>query len=338
MQDKLYRRIQKYTERIPAFILGSGASIPYGLPSMESLAGNICDQLDAKYKGQKVWDEIYDKFTSGMSIEDVINYGCTEDIINDIIKCTWEYINNADNLFFNKLFPLRNNSEKGDLFPLSVLFKHFINSTPSTLHVITTNYDNIAEYACDLCKSNAINGFSGAYIKEFNVRAFDNVANIRNVYIYKVHGSINWYIDKKDQILSLNHTDTIPKDFLPLIVTPGSMKYEKVLTTSILRNIQNFADEIIKSASCFICIGYGFNDRHVHPILTEYVSDQNIPIIILSKKLTENAKLFLSTCHKYIALEQSSVPEKTNVFWDNEADMSIDGNLWSLDEFISVLI
>ena len=41
MEDELAKKIQKYLEKLPVVILGTGATIPYGLPSMPGLAGHL---------------------------------------------------------------------------------------------------------------------------------------------------------------------------------------------------------------------------------------------------------------------------------------------------------
>ena len=44
-RDKFAKIIQKYLEKLPVIILGAGATIPYGLPSMTKLAVHIKDSI-----------------------------------------------------------------------------------------------------------------------------------------------------------------------------------------------------------------------------------------------------------------------------------------------------
>ena len=93
-----------------------------------------------------------------------------------------------------------------------------------------------------------------------------------------------WF-EKDGRIQSFMNVRQRPKDYKPCIITPGTNKYEK---TSQLpyRELMQQMDDVFKSTSGFLCIGYGFNDKHVHPNLLGYSQKRNKPILIITKDIT----------------------------------------------------
>ena len=50
-KDKVFRLIQEYTESVPLILIGTGGTIPYGLPGMSQLADYLLKKLNAKSIG-----------------------------------------------------------------------------------------------------------------------------------------------------------------------------------------------------------------------------------------------------------------------------------------------
>jgi hypothetical protein len=62
------------------------------------------------------------------------------------------------------------------------------------LHIFSTNYDVCIER---FCKINKKTWFEGFFNDEWNPDRFADIE--RNVILYKLHGSVTWYRDKKGQ-------------------------------------------------------------------------------------------------------------------------------------------
>ena len=99
---------------------------------------------------------------------------------------------------------------------------------------------------------------------------------------------------------------TIPANLKPSIVTPGLSKYFETQLEPF-RTILTQADHEIENANGFLCIGYGFNDIHVHPKLIAQIKNQK-PIIVLSKEITLKTKQAIidNKSSSYILIEKAN--------------------------------
>ena len=189
--DGCVSQIQHYLENSPLVILGSGASISYGLPSMFDLSEEV---------GRHSVDFDSEEFNafclnlSTMNLEDALDASILSPIEQTRIReIAWEYINNHDSDFFNKLIANQNN------FAMCELLKKIMQPAQNTTTVVTTNYDRVVEYAADIIGAIVVTGFEGIYIKnlEFPSGKLSSQrirARERTVFIWKVHGSLDWFI------------------------------------------------------------------------------------------------------------------------------------------------
>ncbi|MBE6927735.1 MAG: hypothetical protein E7467_04510 [Ruminococcaceae bacterium] len=93
------KMMQGYLENSPLIILGSGASMPYGLPSMGALADKIKEDptviSDAKY------DDLCSAIDS-LGLEGAIDSVKLSSVTLDAIrKVTWNKVNDCDLKYFN---------------------------------------------------------------------------------------------------------------------------------------------------------------------------------------------------------------------------------------------
>ena len=67
------------------------------------------------------------------------------------------------------------------------------------------------------------------------------------------------------------------------------------------------ADDVLRRAPCYLCIGYGFNDEHVQPVLVNRVMRDDTPLLVVTKTLTTKARTaFLATPPKrFLFLEEA---------------------------------
>jgi len=88
----------------------------------------------------------------------------------------------------------------------------------------------------------------------------------------------------------------------------------------------------MSSAHTILCIGYGFNDRHVHQKLIQKARNPRARFIVAAKALTQNTKKFLKDggCQNYIAIEEAAAPEQS-LFWmsDRVDPVTYAGVAWS---------
>jgi len=322
--------IQGYLENSPLIVLGSGASMPYGLPSMSNLSDRIISNDVVKD------DPNYGVFCASLSsagLEKAIDsVSLNEETIKAIRTTTWEEVNRCDidYLKTNAYSPPES---------LVKLFEKVIAPTPNKAVIVTTNYDRLPDYAADGIGASSVTGFEGSYIRKLELP--NNSVTTRRVRtreriveIWKVHGSLDWFIDTKGEISSFQLLQEIPAGFSPLIVPPGRDKYSSTHNEPY-RSIISEADKAFTTAGAYLCVGYGFNDEHIQPKLLAQIANGK-PIVILVRTMTDACKHHIidAGIRKYLIFERSD-DSHTKVYGNGWSEM-YDGQFWCLDEFLKV--
>ncbi len=331
LKDKFSRIIQKYLEKQPVILLGTGATIPYGLPSMPELADHLRVSIE---NDSGEWKAFLSALNGTGDLEKALQETqLTSPLTDEIVNRTWTFVNQKDLEYYKKLI-----GETEKKFPLKDLFSKLLQPHPKHVKVITTNYDRVAEYAADLAEANIHTGFSGRYLLSFTQNYLQNYPNQNRVDIWKVHGSLDWFKRENNLSFSSPLAKEIPKNAEPLVVTPGIIKYQQTHLEPY-RTVMNEADKALTQAACFLCIGYGFNDEHVQPKLIQQVQQKGKPIVTIAEILTDaGKKLLLANPSKSIALEKAG-KNKTcfHYFEDNKCKSeTLDGNFWQLGEFLNL--
>ncbi|MCE1187587.1 MAG: SIR2 family protein [Ignavibacteria bacterium] len=335
--------VQKYVSNTnPVLVLGTGASIPYGLPSMPTLATELTRKIafpsdDENYvEWQKFCNEL-DK--TGDLEKSLNNVELNASIENRIINETWQYINGKDLLLHDRLLQ---DKAKSSLIPL---IKYFCRTSSTFINIITTNYDRLIEYSCALSAAYVSTGFTPGYMGRF-ISPFDYKHNKNtfgseiHVNLCKVHGSLDWFYDLNTIPISVPLSKEIPSGFRPIIITPGSLKYRRTHQEPF-RSIMSTSDDMINNSNVIIAIGFGFNDEHVEPKIMHRVRNDSIPIIVVTKQLTEatKQKFLNASCNKFLLFEEAA-PNSTKVYSNSNlaGEILTDMNLWTVEGFNSLII
>lgn len=314
MKDKVFSLIQKYLEDPPVIIWGSGATIPFGLPSMTSLNDSIKDQIPE-----------FDQNNDNLEIE----LGKDEYIklmpkIRDII---WNDINKVDEVVLKNI--LSPNSNVFD--SLKMLVEKIREAHPKVANIITTNYDRVIEHTLSYYDIPFTDGFIGKNLSQFDEELFSD-KNIVN--IIKVHGSLNWFnLDGEIRYFNNRLDSSIPQ-----IICPGNNKYQETYKSPYRELIQK-SDLFINSAKSFLVIGFGFNDEHLTPKIKAKVK-MGAPIVVITKEITEMCLREIEGAQKYILIEENENKSTKFTFKERNRDKQeaiIEGNYWSLDNFIDII-
>jgi NAD-dependent SIR2 family protein deacetylase len=338
-KEEIFKQLQSWTNNIPLIILGSGASVPFNLPSMWVLGDYIKNSIsftDAKDQNQFI--EFITEFDKTGDLETTLTkLRLRENVLSEIVNKTWELVNKADLEAYEDFITNRTD------FPLAKLLKHFLDTAGKKVSIITTNYDRIAEYASSLAKAVICTGYSQNPIGHFsNSIQSNNLASLKGYYgqvnIWKVHGSLDWFKSKEDENIQLPNRQNIPLGYSPLIVTPGLSKYSETHNEPY-RTILTQADTEIEQANGFICIGYGFNDNHVQPKLITQIKN-NKPIIVITKKLTLKTKQSIidNNCKNYMLIEEANSKD-TKIYSSKFGEVIIEDTCyWELGEYLKLII
>ena len=342
-EDKITERIataaQGCFQQHPVIILGSGASVVHGLRGMGDLAQYLRDHIQPD-EGEEndAWLLIRTALAEGDGLEEaLLKTAAPLTLVEKIVALTWQAIAKDD-------LKLMGRAARGqEHFSLSDLLQGMFKSTHMVTNIVTPNYDRVAEYASDVAGYFHTTGFAPGIIRNreggdpVSIRRGAHLA--RTVRIWKVHGSLDWFADPAGRVVSLPISERLPEDFEPLIVTPGVSKFERTHDEPFRSAIQG-ADRALDQAASFLCVGYGFRDRHIQPKIVDRCRQRNVPIVILARTLTDEAKGFLadSAGQAYMALERDG--EGTRVFSPEYPDgvTIAKPDLWSFESFNKMVL
>lgn len=337
--DALLKLIQDWTNRVPLIVLGSGASVPFRLPSMWSLGEHLKNSISfTEAEDIKQFEIFKETLNKGKDLEStLLQIQLRPNVLEKIIYETWSLVNRHDIEAFEQL--LEGKTE----FPLAELTTHLLQSAQRKVSIVTTNYDRLAEYAASFSNAFICTGFSqnfvGHFSKSIHKQDLTKLSGFKGqVNIWKVHGSLDWFKSEEESDRQLPYRTTIPMNHKPLIVTPGLSKYYETQLEPF-RTIFTEADNEIENATSYLCIGYGFNDIHVQPKLLAQIKSGK-PIIVITKELTPKTKQSIidAKCKQYILIEEANGKD-TRVYSSSFSGEQIipDVNYWSLSEYLNLI-
>lgn len=337
--DPIAAAVMDCLEKLPVIVLGSGASIPHGIPGMAEIQEHLLTsvQLENSKEESDPWLLVRTAMANGDDLETALSKAQLPDsLIRRIVAATWTLIADADNKVLDEIAV--GNRE----LPLTRLLRWFARSTHHEVPVVTTNYDRLAEYAADAAGLLHLNGFAPGYLRSRESVTYEikrNKRSPRTLRLWKVHGSLDWFERKRSEIVCVRFTRQHPVDLRPVIVTPGVAKHQETHKEPF-RSIISGADRALESAAAVFCIGYGFRDAHIEPKLVDRCRDYNIPLIILAKALTDQARSFLKKAagKNFVAFEDCDVGTRAVTHQDPNGQELPGVRLWELENFLDHFI
>lgn len=345
--DWLYGFCQKCISANPVLVIGSGASAAYSLPTMAQLSDYLIAGIekDGVPEGANEQWEIFKSSIADRGLEQAIDDASIwrhELLYQRLRALTWHCIVQQDMLNYDLAV------SDGDHLALAGLFKHLLSSHHNKLSVVTTNYDRLPEYAADSAGMCTWTGFFGNYQGRWigfnsplefwqgNKKVSQNT-----IEVLKVHGSLDWFVGPSRQPLCLRGIDKIPPDHSAIIVPPSLRKTNEVLNLP-LRDVLQRTDNILENADSFLCIGYGFNDEHIQLKLIERARYKKVPVVLLSKKITNRVvEIFLKENDgiQFLILEEGDgASTRFYSHLNRDGDIVEGENLWDLRHFVKKVV
>ena len=333
--DELACSAQHFLSERPVVVLGTGATIPHGLPSMEALANQLITTIKGNPPG---WKEFSACLSKSKDLEQALHdVALPEATVEILVAKTWQIVASKDLEFYESLM-------KGlPVFPLAALFKYLLRTADAHIRVVTTNYDRVAEYAANYVNAYVSTGLTAGWIQKFVPAAVNHEYSPKPGYegqvsLLKVHGSLDWFRDNSENIVGIPHAHSMPPNMKPLVVTPGVSKYREVHKDPF-RTVMSSADEVLRSARCYVCIGYGFNDEHVQPILVNRVLKDDIPLVLVTKKLSHMTRTaFLKNPPKKFLFFEEAIGGTKVYNAKYPKGVCIKGlSAWQLEEFMKLI-
>ena len=299
-----------------ALFLGAGASVPFGKPTTAELK----EKLFNKYIGAVATDifhEILFSFLTHPEFQDIEyvlqsvkelthtlgGYGgkyLLDQTRGEYVKTGMHDVHISN--FYNELKKVEKRledeifesyswktDEDDNLFIVDDVIFSFLKEKPESIRVFTTNYDQAIERYCELKDElRLVDGFKYDENKQKLIWADGDYSycdkindDKKNVYLYKLHGSLNWKEHKSGKIERTSEESVVadPKYTANMLIYPTlSPKdgYEKEPYKSIRDNFE----KSMKSIDICIVIGFSFRDQHVNEILESFIKNNKTLIII----------------------------------------------------------
>lgn len=134
----------------------------------------------------------------------------------------------------------------------------------------------------------------------WNWKPFDPLMDEPNIYLYKLHGSIDW--ERQDDGLHLKELDTTPSNPDLIFGTDYKMQY----IDPYLFYFYEFRKYSLE-ARIIVSIGYSFRDQHINGILTQALrTDDTKRILIVSPDADKILERVQTPTNQYITIKKTA--------------------------------
>ncbi len=180
----------------------------------------------------------------------------------------------------------------------------------SRLSVFTTNNDLFNETAMDNTNTMYINGFTPGLKRHFNPSLFyytyskrmdstiDKYEPVDNmVYLYKLHGSVNWVEqesvgNKFYNIVEIDATQSgSSAQNERVMIYPTPTKQNKSLGSPYTDIIRAFHHKLLQPNSVLFVCGYSFSDEHLNRIIYQALAANSSLNVVVVNKLEESKEI-----------------------------------------------
>ena len=303
-KNQIFEKIQGYLKPAPVIIWGSGATIPYGLPSVDDLKRHL------NIESQENLERHLSRIRGKNKLE------CYK-------RKIFEIVSNSDKEFRENF---RRNPVISD--PVKNILNYFYDAQNSKVSIITTNYDCVLEHMLSFHGLPFSDGFSGREFSKFQEDSLTNAG--KKIRLIKVHGSIRWL-----EMMYTNDNSSMDA------IIPAQSKYKESLQDPF-RTLIAMSDKAITKSENFLSIGFGFGDDHLTPYIERGIKG-NSRIVVIARHATDGIKQkILKKAKKFILIEACDCEnDKTNISYrenDELCSFCLPGKYWELKEFQNILI
>ena len=298
------------------FLFGSGTSCD-AIPNMKDLFDVVKNEIDHQKEDEikEEFNSIVEKLKPEDNLEDVLGVLYSHKAYlegintkNDTFNICNGLIDKIENIVFEKLnvdFSKQNvDFSKQKVLAVLKTYKNFYqkvafrNKDLSRINVFTTNNDLFNETALDSLNVHYINGFSGGINRFFNpalfnytfakrmdtsIEKFEPVENM--IYLFKLHGSINWIEDDENNNKFFTTKEIYPpsKEDNNILIYPTPNKQNKSLGSPYVELFREFQKKLLEPHNVLFIIGYSFSDEHVNNVIYQALAvNSTINIVIIN--------------------------------------------------------
>lgn len=276
------------------FLLGAGASSP-AIPVMSKLQENF-EKKHIKKDTDNLYTDIKGKGSNELNLEEMLGklYAAkhaSEILKKGLLKKVERLIDKITDFLFDQVN--KDINSETDVFGTYKDFYQsitFRNKDLARINVFTTNYDLFSEHALDELHIDYNSGFGGGLNRYFNparfhytfaqkldpsIEKFEPIENI--VYLYKLHGSINWRKANQEKLLFDIEEHHVPFSSKPkatnrTLIYPSPLKEGDTLAGPYSDLMREMKAKLMLPNSVLFIVGYGFRDTHINNIIYQAMS------------------------------------------------------------------
>ena len=266
------------------FLLGAGFSQPFGIPAMRAFLDSFRDMARTKYPDlHGTLEQHLDELGDDSDIEALLASLSKAERLKDAMPARavvpeelriWQeqsrYLkSHLISFIIERCERFDQDAVRRVLSPsLRMLLDR---KGISNVHLFTTNYDRIVEFACEASGVEFSDGFgeTGNELVAPWTRTFD-----KKVCIYKLHGSVSYYVDQTtsdfSQFLRLDRGYPLPgpdfrlsrggKDLEPMMVLPT---LEKDALGEPYSHLNHLFTETMAHTLLVVAVGISLRDNHI---------------------------------------------------------------------------
>ena len=315
-KEKAYKALQGFFEANPNPFVFFGTGTSCGVDArfgMASLRDYLLHEMPKRLNvaAEKIeWQAVDESLKTGCDFEKAMDAIKDTQVTHHVANATADFLGSLDREYSCNI--LCGNVS----WPSIKLFKQLVaglSASDSALHVATTNYDLLAEYAFEHLGISYINGYVGGVFGVFNgkkrsiysVSTFQpklvgkNVSRVltyeNHIRLYKVHGSLNTFKLNGEIVENNSWMYGPPLGIDRVMVTPGTGKYEKLHQHRF--DLLNTYDKALETHNAFIFVGFGFNDNQItNDCLSRKLKDQCCPCLIVTRDSNPRIEAVLEDC------------------------------------------
>ncbi|MBU1056060.1 MAG: SIR2 family protein [Proteobacteria bacterium] len=279
-QLKYLRQTLSQNKKPLGFFLSAGCplavNMPEGksplIPDIAGLTKFVSEELQSKDKNQKnnydlLLEELIKTGNKNPNIEDILSFvrGLKQVSIGakDVRGLTENDLKKLEKDICKKIVEKTNVGLPNRETPYHQLAQwiHLIDRGDSPIECFTTNYDLLTEQAFEETGVAYFDGFVGSRQPFFDLRAIeDSLIPKHWTRLWKVHGSINWYLNLNQEI----YRSTEVKAGDSCIIDPSHLKYDQSRKLPYLALIDRLNSFLRQTSAVLITTGYSFRDMHLN--------------------------------------------------------------------------
>ncbi len=298
------------------FLFGSGTSCP-AIPNMKGLLKKVEEHLTDNSL-RRLFDRIQEH-TNDNNLEEILGVlysgkfyveGVSDKLESNRFKCS-QLITIIEEVIFNEInIDFSTGTQKTVLDTYQRFYQKVAlrNKDLSRISVFTTNNDIYNETALDSMNIHYVNGFGGGLHKYFNPALFnytyskrmdlsvDKYEPVENmVYLYKIHGSVNWVYDDNSQnsFFNIKEEPRLEKynSDQGVIIYPTPTKQNKSLGAPYVDLFREFQHKLLEHNTVLFVIGYSFSDQHVNDIVYRALATNTTINVFIINELSEEKEI-----------------------------------------------